>query len=221
MIDLLCPLNIVVSDEGVIEHAGPTVRKLFRGSTLEGRKLLDVLSILRPRAVGCVDELHEMHGRKLHIELNTEPATSVKGVAVGDPDGNGLVLNLSFGISIRDVVRDFGLTARDFASTDLAMELLYVIEAQSSAIEASRKLNLRLRGAKVEAEEQAFTDMLTGLKNRRAMDHALLRLLNNKTPLALMHVDLDFFKAVNDTMGHAAGDLVLVKVAEVFEFLCA
>jgi diguanylate cyclase (GGDEF)-like protein len=74
---------------------------------------------------------------------------------------------------------------------------------------------MRLQGAKIAAEEQAFTDTLTGLKNRRAMDHVLGRLIATNKSFALMHLDLDFFKAVNDTMGHAAGDHVLQHIAQI------
>ena len=76
-------------------------------------------------------------------------------------------------------------------------------------------MNLRLQGAKIAAEEQAFTDTLTGLKNRRAMDHILERLITSGRDFALMHLDLDYFKQVNDTLGHAAGDAVLQHVARV------
>ena len=61
-------------------------------------------------------------------------------------------------------------------------------------MEASRKLNLRLQGARIAAEEQAYTDTLTGLKNRRAMDHVLDRLMQSEQDFALMHLDLDFFQ---------------------------
>ena len=53
------------------------------------------------------------------------------------------------------------------------------------------------------------------LKNRRAMDHVLGRLVQSKAPFAVMNIDLDYFKAVNDTMGHAAGDFVLQHVARI------
>jgi diguanylate cyclase (GGDEF)-like protein len=125
------------------------------------------------------------------------------------------VVNLSFGISIVDAVQDFNLTAVDFAPTDLTVEMLYLVEAKSAAMEASRHLNERLQLARVEAEKQALTDTLTGLENRRAMDRALSAALGMGERFALMHLDLDFFKAVNDTMGHAAGDHVLLEVARI------
>ena len=91
--------------------------------------------------------------------------------------------------------------------------MLYLVEAKSAAMEASRKLNQRLQGAKLAAEEQAATDMLTGLQNRRAADRILEHRAAERRGFALMH--LDFFKSVNDTKGHAAGDYVLQEVAKV------
>jgi diguanylate cyclase (GGDEF)-like protein len=82
-------------------------------------------------------------------------------------------------------------------------------------MEELRQLNLRLHGAKAAAEEQALTDTLTGLRNRRALDHALAQTIEREIPFGLMHIDLDFFKTVNDTLGHAAGDHVLRQVARV------
>jgi diguanylate cyclase (GGDEF)-like protein len=72
-----------------------------------------------------------------------------------------------------------------------------------------------LQGAKTVAEEQAMTDTLTGLRNRRAADLTLAALCEMQADFSLMHMDLDFFKAVNDTLGHAAGDHVLKEVARI------
>jgi len=77
------------------------------------------------------------------------------------------------------------------------------------------KMALRLQGAKARAEEQALTDVLTGLGNRRAMERALSTLMQNGGGFALIHLDLDYFKQVNDTLGHAAGDHVLAEVASL------
>ena len=65
------------------------------------------------------------------------------------------------------------------------------------------------------AEEQAFTDTLTGLKNRRAFDFIMDRQIVASRSFGLMQIDLDFFKAVNDTLGHAAGDHVLQMASRI------
>ncbi|MEH2480245.1 diguanylate cyclase (GGDEF)-like protein [Nitrobacteraceae bacterium AZCC 2146] len=63
----------------------------------------------------------------------------------------------------------------------------------------------------------AMTDSLTGLSNRRHFDAILeqewRRALRSRTPLALLMIDADHFKAFNDTFGHQAGDLVLSGIA--------
>ena len=65
---------------------------------------------------------------------------------------------------------------------------------------------------------QAFRDPLTGLANRalflNRLTHAAQRRRRQLIPLALLVLDLDGFKQVNDTLGHAAGDDLLIRVGE-------
>ncbi|TMV48457.1 diguanylate cyclase [Paenibacillus mesophilus] len=61
---------------------------------------------------------------------------------------------------------------------------------------------------------EAHTDPLTGLFNRRVMDHYIQVWMAEKVPFCLLILDLDHFKQVNDTYGHDAGDEVLRAVAQ-------
>jgi diguanylate cyclase (GGDEF)-like protein len=82
-------------------------------------------------------------------------------------------------------------------------------EAQQTLLEVQR----RLEEANRELERVAHTDMLTGLANRRLLlarlDMEFSRARRHGTPLALLLIDLDRFKQVNDTRGHLVGDAVL------------
>jgi two-component system cell cycle response regulator len=72
-----------------------------------------------------------------------------------------------------------------------------------------------------ELAQKAYVDALTGLNNRTAMEDYLVRmdraLADQPKAIAVMIADLDHFKAINDSHGHAAGDVILAKVAQTLK----
>lgn len=82
-------------------------------------------------------------------------------------------------------------------------------------------LNRRLTEANRELERLSNTDGLTGLNNRACYDHALerewRRAHRDRVPLGLLMIDIDHFKAFNDTYGHPAGDACLQAVARAVQ----
>ena len=91
--------------------------------------------------------------------------------------------------------------------------------SQSNAALSAR--NDELQRLRRQLELAAFEDPLTGLPNRRAFDGSLADVLTKSDPhLTLMIIDLDRFKQVNDTLGHPAGDMVLVTAAGRIADLC-
>ncbi|MEA2637702.1 MAG: hypothetical protein QOE18_759 [Chloroflexota bacterium] len=65
-----------------------------------------------------------------------------------------------------------------------------------------------------EAEANAVTDSLTGLTNRRGFEHAVDQ-LSSRRPFALLAIDVDDLKTINDGYGHAAGDALLIAIGRV------
>ena len=73
-----------------------------------------------------------------------------------------------------------------------------------------------LQASKDRLQQLAFHDALTGLPNRllfqNRLEHSLLEAQRDNSRLGVLFIDLDNFKTVNDTQGHAAGDLLLIEV---------
>ncbi|WP_449393496.1 bifunctional diguanylate cyclase/phosphodiesterase [Devosia riboflavina] len=84
--------------------------------------------------------------------------------------------------------------------------------------------NSELEAARVRIEHNALHDSLTGLPNRRYLDETLRSNASggygNTGTIALLHIDLDRFKQINDTLGHAAGDAMLIHASKVLRESC-
>ena len=87
-----------------------------------------------------------------------------------------------------------------------------------TALAEMNQMNAELMLLRDQAEVHAQTDQLTGLNNRRAFEEALIRALaapyDEGHTVAVLMIDIDHFKAVNDTHGHARGDAVLCELAD-------
>lgn len=215
-LDVLMPLYLALDSEGKVRLLGPTVPRLFdlhAEDTLIGQSFFDLFDVRRPRAAHTIDDLLRADRGRLRVIPKHPNAVTLKGIAVPCHRHGGAILNLSFGIAGIDAIQRHSLTARDFAHTDPTIELLYLHEANTVAMVEGKRLNQRLQIAHAAAEHRALTDALTGLKNRRALENLVERLISDCEPFTLIHLDLDKFKYVNDTYGHAAGDEVLQAVA--------
>lgn len=116
------------------------------------------------------------------------------------------------------------LTADSSSQVDIeamhAGALDYLVKGEISPRSLERSLRYALKlGETLEALRQLATrDQLTGMLNRRELDRILAeeseRAQRFGQPFALIMVDIDHFKAVNDTHGHPAGDAVLREIAQ-------
>ena len=222
MLGRLMPMFLWLDARGTIRGLGPTLQRILGPEAL-GSDFARHFTLRRARGMDHLDPGRQPTpiGRRLGVTLMRYPAFNLRGLAVplGPDEHTDVLLNLSFGIQLAEAVRYFGLTEADFAASDLAMEFLFLAEAKSAVLGELTALTGRLQVARRAAETEALRDPLTGLANRRAFGTELARALKSaargRRNFALLHVDLDYFKQVNDTLGHAAGDAVLVRAAHV------
>ncbi len=96
--------------------------------------------------------------------------------------------------------------------------VLLLIVRQYLTLRQNARLAESLRASRSDLEHQAYHDALTGLVNRTLfrsrLEHALQLHARDHRSVALMFMDLDDFKIVNDTLGHTVGDQLLVRIAE-------
>ena len=143
--------------------------------------------------------------------------------------GAGLIAFVLLGIAVSNVATAIFLPR--MAVSNMAAFQVFVVNAVLSILGALgvhllvfedmtyelRMMNRRLEAAREELLQAAITDPLTGCHNRRFLEQVMDRELQRHTrfalPLSLLFIDIDRFKAVNDTLGHDAGDRVLQYVA--------
>lgn len=115
----------------------------------------------------------------------------------------GASASLSYGVVLLQVPS--AMPAARWVTTSGALALV------AALVFFTRRRDVSVMAASV---EQALRDPLTGVLNRRGLEQQGAR-LHDGDSLSLLLVDIDHFKAVNDAHGHAVGDDVLVRVAQV------
>ncbi|TDL79678.1 GGDEF domain-containing protein [Palleronia sediminis] len=209
--DTLMPMHVLADPDGRILSTGPTLARIAGEMQLAGRDLLSVLPVSRPAGIVSAADLRAASGRLLWLRLGLG-GPELRGVVVETGEG-GMLLDLALSLPALSGIDALGLSADDFAPTDRTPDTLYLLEAKSLLSSEAARLIARIEDARVTAEAQAGTDPLTSLRNRRGLDAVLARLREGAAPFAVTMLDLDGFKAVNDRLGHAAGDALLVETA--------
>lgn len=202
VVDTVPDAVLVVDPDELLIDLNPAARRLldrFRpqlaGLDPVGRPLAEVVG---DQALAALERTERRDGHRL-AEVRPGLWMDVRDTPVSDPRGRALGRILV----IRDVSEQ---QARQEAVEALNRQLA----EQVSVIDQLR----------AELAEEAIRDPLTGLHNRRHLDRVLARELEGGPGaghLAVLAVDIDHFKAVNDRFGHAAGDGVLTTLARLLQ----
>lgn len=220
----MLPMHLWLGADGTVASVGSTLAKLVPDLADSWQtRLQDARGASGDGTVfDAICQAAEAHTR-LFLRVEGMPDLVLRGHAARVEDGSILV-NLGFGITLYRAVAAAGLTDADFAPTDLAIELLFLHEANMAVRSELARFTEQLERDRQVALAQAHTDPLTGLANRRGLELALSALLPAEgtdpnapppEPFAIVQMDLDRFKDVNDRLGHKAGDELLRDVGQV------
>ena len=203
------PLRVLAVDDSAI------YRKLVEQSlsaeryavlfAKNGREALDLFARLQPAVVITDWNMPDMGGLEL-----------CKRIRHDFPDCYCHLILLTSNSEKEQIVEGLAAGADDYLTKPFhSGELVARVEVARRIVDLHRQIQAKNRLL----EEMALTDALTGLPNRRAIDIWATRQLSaaarfNFSFWAVM-ADLDFFKKVNDTYGHDAGDIALKAFAEI------
>lgn len=108
--------------------------------------------------------------------------------------------------------------------SDIGIALLFLVPLGGIFLYATGLLLLYFERLVDEKHQLATHDELTGLLNRRAIvaagEREVALAIRTRQPLTVAYVDIDFFKHINDELGHEAGDLVLAELARLLRSTC-
>ncbi|WP_295383867.1 diguanylate cyclase [uncultured Thiodictyon sp.] len=163
----------------------------------------------------CTHCLEERYGERVRPALPAAREPGPRPVAAPVADS---VLN-----RVRATLADPANADAPLAAplADLAERYEKLLRRLNKLVLISDRFQNQLQDSNLRLEHLASTDILTGLTSRQAMSHWLeaqvRRARGEHRPLALLSLDIDHFKEVNDTYGHEAGDAVLVTVAAAIQ----
>ena len=144
--------------------------------------------------------------RRLYYFASQIPMLSVVGIAL-IASGDRVSRLLGFAVPIYFVVM-----------TQLHHEVHNVVISELQLKERNDEANVQLREANSQLSQQALQDDLTGLANRVAfmdrLETAVTAARRDDTMIGVLYLDIDRFKVINDSLGHAVGDMVLIQIAE-------
>ena len=202
---------VIVDDDAAIRRLVALFLKRQGYAVFESTTAADARAVFQkiPWDLAVLDRrLPDADGKILCEEIKANPEFAKAKYVImltGETDQEDKIEGLDLGAD--DYV------TKPFATAELLARIRAgkrIVDLQKDLVEANRKLEIL-----------SITDGLTELYNHRHFQDELVRAFENSTryerPLSLAIIDLDFFKKINDTWGHAIGDVVLKRVSRIFQ----
>lgn len=215
--------------------ATPAIFELFfayySGNSSEAIRSIDIM--ISQDFELTLDRCAELHRRILNSDRareTLEKAEQIVGSTLDDVDemfDSVKTSNSDFSGSMDKINSDAANSVKPEELKKLVSSMMSETQkmvSENKALEQKlEKSSTNMQALKQEMQtvrEEAFTDALTGIANRKKFDLEIVRLVSesrdNKKPLSVIFMDIDHFKSFNDTYGHQIGDQVLRLVAKCF-----
>ncbi|MEM0977519.1 MAG: GGDEF domain-containing protein [Pseudomonadota bacterium] len=205
---LTSPFSFIGDPDGKVISFGHSARKLFGADLVIGSDVVRVLSLEHEITFDAL----RRDGSCFVLLKNGEDALRIRVCAFPKPNKmTAFIPDLS--TDFQRIVGFADLNRCDFDETDAAVGLYLKTCFQDLILAEANELISRLDVAKAAAQTAAARDPLTGLLNRRGLDAWWAEWRVGRRGTAVLHLDLDHFKPINDSLGHASGDRVLAVVA--------
>lgn len=172
--------------------------------------LEELYTLAHDEIIEAQGEAREAHAKSQRVTIVSFIIALLFSLVIGSTLVRAILLNLG----------SLSKGARQIAAGELDQQVRVsgVHELQELA-DAFNAMALKLQAHDLALQNLATQDALTGLGNRRALDACLLEELQRAQryghPFSLLMLDIDHFKAVNDSYGHLAGDAVLRRLADI------
>lgn len=178
------------------------------------------MNVIDPGAERVLEPLSDLLGKPLSLVDASSPEAGGGAAAIRVAGGLAVVAEtgVAFADGERRVVEALFDVLRNVRASEARFE-----ELERRMLSLQRE-NLDLVVRNRELSEVSSRDSLTGLYNRsfvvEKLDSELNRAVRHGSPMSLLMLDVDHFKRVNDTFGHAAGDQVLIAIGKLLRDSC-
>ncbi len=207
---MISTLRILIVDDDAVDrkmikrHLAETSLDFVTHETGSAEECLKLLQVTQVDCVLLDYRLPEMDGIAFLNQLRSTANAAAPAVVMMSGNGNERLVVQAMRLGVQDY-----LVKADITPATLEEAVVHAVE-----------MNRQQQQAKAESqrlEELALVDPITGAGNRNLfhmrLNHALARAGRQGEPVGLLYMDLNRFKEINDTLGHAAGDKVLHEVA--------